>query len=113
MKELCKDFGFGDLKGSNTVVFEKTLQSDAVLDDAGQRKHRQLLGGLLWFDRPDLKHAVCQLSTHVGTATTRDESNIKRLLKYLVGNPVCNKVVGRKFYALEIGHTARFCLDDD
>ena len=45
----------------------------------------QLLGGLLWLDRPDIKNAVCQLSTHVGTATTRDEINIKRLLRYLVG----------------------------
>ena len=31
---------------------------------------------------------------HVGTATTRDEINIKRLLRYLVGNPACNMIVG-------------------
>ncbi len=29
----------------------------------------------------DIKNAVCQLSTHVDTATTRDEINIKRLLR--------------------------------
>ena len=51
------------------------------------RRHRQLLGRLLWLDRPDIKNAVCQLSTHVGTATTRDEIDIKRLLTYLVGKP--------------------------
>ena len=53
-----------------------------------------MLGKLLWWDRPDIKNAVCQLSTHVGTATTRDEINIKRLLKYLIGNPACNMIVG-------------------
>ena len=36
-------------------------------------------------DRPDIKNAVCQLSTRVGTATTRDEINIKRWLRYLMG----------------------------
>ena len=51
------------------------------------RRHRQLLGRLLWLDRPDIKNAVCQLSTHVGTATTRDDIDIKRLLRYLVGKP--------------------------
>ena len=54
-----------------------------------------LLGRLLWLDRPDIKNAVCcQLSTHVDTATTRDEINIKRLLRYLIGNPACNMIVG-------------------
>ena len=63
-------------------------------DESGQRRHRQLLGRLLWLDRPDIKNAVCQLPIHVGTATTRDEINIKRLLRYLVGNAACNKIVG-------------------
>ena len=45
-------------------------------------------------DRPDIKNAVCQLSPHVGTATTRDEINIKRLLRYLIGNPAFNTIVG-------------------
>ena len=56
--------------------------------------HRQFLGRLLWLDRPDIKNAVCQLSTHVGTGTTRDEINIKRSLRYLIGNPACNVIVG-------------------
>ena len=37
---------------------------------------------------------VCQWSTHVGTATTRDGINIKRLLRYLIGHPACNMIVG-------------------
>ena len=53
----------------------------------------QLLCKLLWLDRPDIKNAVCQLPTHVGTATTRDKINIKRLLRYLFGNPACNMIV--------------------
>ena len=42
-----------------------------------------------------MKNTVCQLSTHVGTATTRDEINIKRLLRCLIGNPALNMIVGR------------------
>ena len=38
VKQLCKDFLFGDLKGPNHIC-GKTLESDAVLDDAGQRTH--------------------------------------------------------------------------
>ena len=68
--------------------------NETILDESGPRRHRQLLGKLLWLDRPDIKNAVCQLSTHVGTATTRDEINIKRLLRYLIGNPACNMIVG-------------------
>ena len=91
---LCKDFGFGEPKGSSTLCFEKPDDNDTLLDESGQRRHRQLLGRSLWLDRPDIENAVCQLSTHVGTATTRDEINIKRLLRYLIGNPACNMIVG-------------------
>ena len=92
--KLCKDFGFGELKGSNTLSFQKPDDNDTILDESGQQRHRQLLDRLLWLDRPDIKNAVCQLSTHVGTAATRDEINIKRLLRYLIGNPACNMIVG-------------------
>ena len=91
--KLCKDFGFGELKGY-TLSYEKPDDNDTIRDKSGHRRHRQLLGRLLWLDRPDIKNAVCQLSTHVGTATTRDEINIKRLLRYLIGNPACNMIVG-------------------
>ena len=52
------------------------------------------LSWLLWLDRPDIKNADCQLSTHVGTATTHDEIHIQRLLRCLIGNPACNMIVG-------------------
>ena len=90
---MCKDFGFGKLKGSNTLSFEKPDDNDTILDESGQRRQKQLLGRLLWLDRLVIKNEVCQLPTHVGTATTRDEINIKRLLRYLAGNPACNMVV--------------------
>ena len=94
MTKLCKDFGFGELKGSNTLSSKKPDDSDTILDESGQRRHRQLLVRLLWLDRPDIKNTVCQLSALVGTATTRDEINIKRLLRYLIENPACNMGVG-------------------
>ena len=84
----------GELKGSNTLSFEKPDDNDTILDESGQRRHRQLLGRSLWLDRPDIKNQVCQWSTQVGTATTRDEINIKRLLRYWMGNPSCNMIVG-------------------
>ena len=46
--KLCKDFVFGELKGSNTLSFEKLDDNDTILDESGQRRHRQLLGRLLW-----------------------------------------------------------------
>ena len=67
--KLCKDFFFGELKGSNTLSIEKPDDNDTILDESGQPRHRQLLGRLLWLDRLEIKNAVCQLSTHVGTAT--------------------------------------------
>ena len=105
--KLCKDIGFGEPKGSNTLSFEKPDDNDTILDESGQRRHRQLLGRLLWLDRPDIKNAVCQLSTHVGTATTRDEIDIKRLLRYSIGNPACNMIVGCNL------DSARFGRGDD
>ena len=32
---LCKDFGFGELKGSNTLSFEKPDDRDTILDESG------------------------------------------------------------------------------
>ena len=85
--QMCKDFGFGDLKGSNNLTFEKPWESDTVLDDAGKRRHSQVA----WFVT---LVGSCQVSTHVEAGSTRNEVNIKCLLRYLVGNLVCNKVVG-------------------
>ena len=45
-------------------------------------------------DRPDMKNAVCQLSTHVGTVNTRGVMNVKRLLRCFIGNRACNMIVG-------------------
>ena len=50
--KLCKDFGFSELKGSTTLSFEKPDDNDTILDESGQRRHRQLLGVFLWLDRP-------------------------------------------------------------
>ena len=58
--KLCKDFGFGELKGYPTLSFEKPDDNDTIQDESGQRRRRQLLGRLLWLDRPDIKNAVCQ-----------------------------------------------------
>ena len=46
---------------SNTLTFEKVADSDTILDQSGQHRHRQLLGRLLWLDRPDIKNAVLSI----------------------------------------------------
>ena len=98
-KQLCTDFGFGELKGANYLVSEKHLENDTILDEDGQRQHGPVLGRLLWLDRPGIKNAVCQLSTHIGTATHM----CQRLLRYLVGNPLSNKLrVARWTYRLQL-----------
>ena len=78
-------------------LFEAVVQGFWLWwSQAGQRRQRQLLGRLLWLDRLDIKHAICQLSTHDGVAITRDQVNVTRLMRYRAGNLVCNKVVGCK-----------------
>ena len=42
MTKLCEDFGFGELKGSNTLSFEKTDDKDTILDESGQLTSAQL-----------------------------------------------------------------------
>ena len=54
------------------------------------------------------------LTTHVGTATTRDEINIKRLLRCLIGNLACYMIVGCNLDVPGIcGHSSRFGRGDD
>ena len=43
--KLCKDFGFGELKGSNTLSFEKPDDTDTILDESG---HSCLVGYSGW-----------------------------------------------------------------
>ena len=90
VKQLCTDFGSGELKGANNLVFENPRRMTRLwmrTDKAGTGS------GLAGCIVQTIKNAVCQLSTHVGTATIRDEA-VKRLLRYLVGNPLCNKMEG-------------------
>ena len=49
--KLCKDFGFGELEGSNTLRFEKPDDIDTILDESGQRRHRQ---SVALVDRSDI-----------------------------------------------------------
>ena len=65
-------------------MFEKSQEGDTTLDENGQSWHWQLPGRLLWLE----------LSTHVGTATLRDEATVKRLLRYVVGDPLCKTIQG-------------------
>ena len=44
VKQLCTDFGSGELKGTNNLAVERHQEDDTVLDEDGQRRHRQMLG---------------------------------------------------------------------
>ena len=65
---MCEDFGFGQHKGSNKLSFEKIAERCTMLDDTGQLTSKTL-------------------------SVNCDEVNIKRLLRYLIGNPACNMIV--------------------
>ena len=47
MTQWCMDFGFGQLKGSNTLSFGTVEKRHTIRDESGQSRHRQLLGRLL------------------------------------------------------------------
>ena len=99
-------------------VFNRTFDQNCNSRAAAPNQHRSsprpnlaecpLLGRLLWLDRLDIKNAICQVSTHVGTAATREEINIKRLLRFLVGNPAYNMIVG---FNLDVPGVARLVQD--
>ena len=91
--KLCKDFGFGELKGSNTLSFEKPDDNDTIWANLGDDVTDSCLGGYsVWIVLPSRTQFVnCPLTS---TATTRDVINIKRLLRCLIGNPACNMSVG-------------------
>ena len=57
---------FWRTQGSNTLSLEKPDDDDLSWTNLDKDVTRQLLGRFLWLDRLDIKHAVCQLSTHVG-----------------------------------------------
>ena len=104
--QLCKDVGFDELKGSNTLSFEKITDNDTILDESGQRRHSQSLARLLWLDRPDIK----KRSLSIAPLTSAQlplvmKLNIKRLLRYLIGNPACNTIVGCNLDVPEIAGT--------
>ena len=113
--QRCKDFGFGELKGSNTLSLEKqmlkvtpcwTTLRNAVADSCS--------GYYSGWSVLTSKNAVSQLPTLVGTATTRDQINIKRLLGYLIGNAACTMIAGCNLDVPgNCGYNARFCLGDD
>ena len=91
--KLCKDFGFGELKGSNTLSFEKPDDNDTIWANLGDDVTDSCLGGCSgWIVLPSRTQFV--ICPHTGTATTRDVINTKRLLRCLIGNPACNMIVG-------------------
>ena len=79
--KLCKDFGFGELKGSNTLRFEKPDDNDTIWANLGDDVTDSCLGGCSgWIVLPSRTQFVtCPLT---GTATTRGVINIKRLLRW-------------------------------
>ena len=108
--QMCEDFGFGNLKGSSTLTFVKAAENDTILDESRQRRSQTIAQGDYsgWIVLTSKTQCV-KLSTHVGIATTCDEVNIKRLLRYLIGNPACNMIsCCYSGCSWNCGHSARF-----
>ena len=55
---------FWRTQGTNTLSFKKPDDNDTVLNESGQRRHRQLHGWLLWLDRPEIKNCERMVNRH-------------------------------------------------
>ena len=78
--KLCKDVGFGELKGSNTLSFEKPDDIDTILDESGQRRHRQLIAWSVVVHGvdPRLASFLARVSYHFGLVALTKHRHVAR-----------------------------------
>ena len=69
---------------------KRTTQSLTRMDSASKDRYLGYCSGWIAF----ASKARFVNSPHVGAATSRDEANVKRLVRYKVGNPLCKKIEG-------------------
>ncbi|GJU53711.1 putative ribonuclease H-like domain-containing protein [Tanacetum coccineum] len=88
--EILKKFNYFDVKSASTPVdLEKPLVKDRDADDVDVHLYRSMIGSLMYLttSRPDIIFAVCACARFEVTLTTSHLLAVKRIFRYLKGNP--------------------------
>nr|GEV33985.1 hypothetical protein [Tanacetum cinerariifolium] len=121
MANILKKFNFTIMKTTSTLMEpNKALIKDAEAEDVDVHLYRSMIGSLMYLtaSRPDITFGVCACSRFQVTPKTSHLYAMKRIFRYLKGNPqqeVVNflaKVDGRKVIVNEISIRRDLRLDD-
>ncbi|GJX97990.1 putative ribonuclease H-like domain-containing protein, partial [Tanacetum coccineum] len=88
--EILKKFNYTDVKSASTLVdLEKPLVKDRDADDVDVHLYRSMIGSLMYLtaSRPDIMFAVCACARFQVTPKTSHLLAVKRIFRYLKGNP--------------------------
>ena len=90
IKETCKGFGLKDDSKAVKIPIPagtEIPEDEEPLDDP--ERYQQLLGKLIWISnfRPDVTYAVALLSRHNHSPTLTCYKLLKKVFRYLLGNP--------------------------
>ena len=75
------------LKSLIGLRWERREKDEEELPQSDQRVRRQLDGKLLWIDGVHLRCAVSEAASNLGRASETGMKDIKKILRYLRGNP--------------------------
>ena len=87
VEAMFRELGLTRLKGATCLKWDKGQADELEVPVPAQRFYRQAVGKLMWLDRVDLKAVVGKAAAKLGHATETDVQNIKRILRYIRGNP--------------------------
>ncbi|GKA87827.1 putative ribonuclease H-like domain-containing protein [Tanacetum coccineum] len=88
--EILKKFNYTDVKSASTPVdLEKALVKDGDADDVYAHLYRSMMGSLMYLtaSRPNIMFAVCACARFQVTPKTSHLLAVKRIFRYLKGNP--------------------------
>nr|GEU43938.1 putative ribonuclease H-like domain-containing protein [Tanacetum cinerariifolium] len=88
--KILKKFDFMSVKTASTLIkTQKPLVKDEEASDADVHLYRSMIGSLMYLtaSRPDIMYAVCACSRFQGTQNTSHHHAVKRILRYLKGQP--------------------------
>ena len=84
---ILEEFNMSALKNTPTLQWQRRGTDEEEMPGSEQRFYRQLVGKLVKIDQADLHCAMETASSSLGRASDTDMRNIKRILRYLSGNP--------------------------
>ncbi|GJR36915.1 putative ribonuclease H-like domain-containing protein [Tanacetum coccineum] len=87
---ILKKFNYTDVKSASTPVdLEKPLVKDGDADDVDVHLYRSMIGSLMYLtaSRPNIMFVVCACARFQVTSKTSHLLAIKRIFRYLKGNP--------------------------